>query len=161
MGLIANSSPLVLADWDNTLRSGFTVVSWTEFLESDGLFRGAHTLRTRLEDFKRDGGDYDAFCKDMAAAYATGLAGRRQSDIIAAARVFVSADRDVFGFVLGLFAHFRRRQFSVVVITGAPDELMKEYAATVGFSLAGTLALEVRDGVVHGCSRTELWPAQK
>ena len=145
-----NRSPVVLADWDNTLRSGFTVISWTEFLEPSGLFDGARTLRTRLERFRRDGGDYDQFCEEMAEAYATGLAGRRQSDIIAAAKAFVSADRDVLGFVPGLLTYFRGRRLPVVVITGAPGDLMREYAATAGFLLGGTLELEVRDGVYTG-----------
>lgn len=39
---------IVLADWDNTLCSGYTVVPWAEFLEEAKLYRGAHTLRALL-----------------------------------------------------------------------------------------------------------------
>jgi phosphoserine phosphatase len=139
---------VVLADWDNTLCAGFTVVPWAEFLEAAGLFRGARTLRTLL-DAPHDA--YDTFCRDMAEAYAAGIAGVSESDVRAAAKTFVTNDTiRLFSFVRDLFAYFAECGLPTIVVTGAPDEPMREYAATLGFSLARTLQLEVQQGCYTG-----------
>lgn len=146
----ANSHRVVLVDWDNTLRAGFTVVPWTQFLESSGLFGGASRLREMLESFNPASDDYDAFCERMALAYAAGLVGRSQADVLEAAKAFVKADNSIFNFARHLLAYLEGEGFSVIVISGAPDELMHEYAEAVGFSLAGTLQLETASGSYTG-----------
>lgn len=37
-----------------------------------------------------------------------------------------------------------------MVVTGGPEEPMRRYATNLGFSLAGTLQLQVRDGLYTG-----------
>lgn len=96
---------IVLADWDNTLCAGYTVVPWTEFLEEIGLYRGARTLKTLLTKVHSGGfPSYDAFCERMAETYAEGIAGTAHHDVVTAATMFVSNDTRLFAFVRHLFS---------------------------------------------------------
>ena len=148
----AASGSIILADWDNTLCSGYTGMPWAEYLETAGLFRGARTLQRLLDDAHRGAfPTYDMFCDEMAKAYAAGIIGTSERAVRTAAKAFVTTDsRRLFGFVRDLFTYLRERGLPVVVITGAPDEPMQEYAARLGFSLAGTFQLEVQDGCYTG-----------
>lgn len=143
---------VVLADWDNTLRAGFTVIEWTEFLAGRGLFSALATILQQFDRILNDRSyDYEVFCKDMETAYAEGLAGQPREEVAAAAAAFVAADsKNIFRFVRPLCEHFTGRQLSIVVISGAPEEPLTEYARTLGFELGGALRLEVRDGFYTG-----------
>ena len=143
---------VVLADWDNTLRAGFTVTAWTEFLAGRGLFSALPTILQRFDRFLNDrSADYEVFCKDMEIAYAAGLAGQPGEEVAAAAASFVAADsKNIFRFVRPLCEYFADRQLSIIVISGAPEEPLKQYARTLGFELGGALRLEVRDGFYTG-----------
>lgn len=86
----------------------------------------------------------------MASAYATGIVGTAHHDVVMAARTFVNNDTRVFPFVHDLFLYLARTGLEVVVVTGGPDEPMQQYATSLGFSLAGTLQLEIRNGFYTG-----------
>jgi phosphoserine phosphatase len=145
------TSRVALADWDNTLCRGFTVMPWAEFLQDAGLFRGVDRLRALLKTVQHDSFNYEKFCRQMADAYAAGLVGRRQGDIVAAARTFVERDKvRVFGFVSALRSYLESCGLPLIVVTGAPDEVMRRYATAAGFALGGTLRLQVSDGVYTG-----------
>jgi len=143
---------VVLADWDNTLRAGFTVIAWTEFLASRGLFSALPTILQRFSRFLNDRSyDYEVFCKDMEIAYAEGLAGQPREEVATAAVSFVAADgKNIFRFVRPLCEHFAGRHLSMIVISGAPEEPLTQYAKTLGFELGGALRLDVRDGFYTG-----------
>ena len=62
----------------------------------------------------------------MEVAYAAGLLGTMQIDVISAAKTFIESDRKrVFGFVRDLLAYLDRSGLPVVVVTGAPAEPMQ------------------------------------
>lgn len=143
---------VVLADWDNTLRAGFTVTAWAEFLAGRGLFSALPTIVELFDRFRNDTSyDYEIFCEEMAATYADGLAGQSRGGVLAAAASFVQVDaQHLFGFARSLCEFFVERQLSVIVLSGAPEEPLTEYASTLGFELAGALRLEVEEGLYTG-----------
>lgn len=143
---------VVLVDWDNTLRAGFTVTAWAEYLAGRDLFSALPTIVTLFDRFRNDASyDYEVFCGEMAAAYAEGLAGQSRDKVLTAAASFVRVDNHhVFGFVRSLCEYFAERQLSVIVLSGAPEEPLTQYASTLGFELAGALRLEVEDGRYTG-----------
>lgn len=122
---------------------------WAEFLEGVRLYRGADELRTLLA-MAHSFSSYDKFCERMADAYAAGIVGTAHDDVVRAARTFVENDTRVFAFVQHLLSYFASTGLEVVVVTGGPDEPMQQYATTLGFSLAGTLQLEIRNGIYTG-----------
>jgi phosphoserine phosphatase len=143
---------IVLADWDNTLCRGYTAAPWAEYLEAAGLFRDTATLRAMLKAADQGAYEtYDKFCDEMGKAYAERIIGISESDVRTAAKAFVKKDTSrLFEFTRELFAYFNDCALPVVVVTGAPDEPMREYAATLGFTLAGTFQLAVQHGRYTG-----------
>src|SRR5437763_982507 len=112
----ASQRRVVLADWDNTLYAGFTAKRWVEFLESRNLFSNGSCMKELFEKFTRGSLDYEEFCCEAAHAYGRGISGRLQSDIDAAARLFVESDRGVFSFVGELWRLFEAEGLRVIVI---------------------------------------------
>jgi phosphoserine phosphatase len=142
---------LVLADWDNTFRKGFTVVNWAQFLADRGLFTALASIKAAVERFHQGGFSYEEFCRRMASAYAAGLVGLAYSDVFAAAASFVALDScHVFNFVKPLCAYLATQNLKVVVVSGAPEEPLSHYANSIGFELGGALRLKVEDGRYTG-----------
>jgi phosphoserine phosphatase len=158
---LPSNCPIVLVDWDNTFRKGFTVITWVEFLAESGLFSELDTIRATVDEFQRGALAYEAFCNRMALAYAVGLAGQLESDVFAAGASFVAADSaQLFSFVAPLCAYLVERNFKVIVVSGAPEELLKHYAKAVDFELGGALHLEVKSGrytggIVENCGLSD------
>src|SRR3954469_4578307 len=118
-----SSHRIALADWDNTFRNGFTVVSWVEFLADRGLFSALASIRATVERFRRGDFTYEEFCRQMADAYAAGLVGQAQSDVLASAASFVALDSgQLFSFVKPLCSYLAEQKLKVVVVSGAPEE---------------------------------------
>jgi phosphoserine phosphatase len=136
---------VVLADWDNTLSAGFTQVRWVEYLDSRNLFRAATAVRGLTADYLSGSLEYEDFCDEMGKAYAAGLAGRSPSEIVAAARQFVKHDRPMFPFVRELWRLFEAEALAVTVISGAPAEILDQYAGTIGFDVGGALQPEIKN----------------
>ena len=142
---------IVLCDWDNTLRKGFTVLAWARFLAGQGLFGTLQDMRNLHAKFRRGSLTYEQFCKAMAVAYADGLAGRTQAEVLESGAAFIRSDiRRIFKFVRPLWSYFDTKQFKVVVLSGAPEEALTLYASAVGFELGGALRLETAKGLYTG-----------
>jgi phosphoserine phosphatase len=136
---------VVLADWDNTLYAGFTAKRWVEFLESRNLFSNGSCMKELFQKFIKRSLGYETFCCEAAHAYGVGIAGRLQSDIAEAARLFVASDRGVFPFVSDLWRLFEAEGLKVIVISGAPSEVLHVHAKAIGFEVGGALQLEIKE----------------
>jgi phosphoserine phosphatase len=143
---------VVLVDWDNTLRRSYTVLAWTEFLAGRGLFSTRHTILERWDHFHAAKSyKYEVFCRDMADAYAAGLAGQTREVVLAAAAAFVDADMEnIFRFVRPLCELFAEQHMAVIVISGAPEVPLAQYASALGLEIGGALCLESQEGRYTG-----------
>jgi phosphoserine phosphatase len=143
---------VVLVDWDNTLRRSYTVLAWTEFLAGRGLFSTRHAIIEGWDHFHADKSyKYEVFCRDMADAYAAGLAGKTREAVLAAAAAFVEADMEnIFRFVRPLCELFAEQHMAVIVISGAPEVPLAQYASALGLEIGGALCLESQEGRYTG-----------
>lgn len=141
----ASQRRVVLADWDNTLSAGFTQARWVEFLAARHLFSAVASVRELIAKFSTGSLTYEEFCEQAGKAYGVGLAGRLHSEIAAAARHFVQSDHSVFPFVAELWQLFEAEALQVIVISGAPAEVLHQHAAAFGFEVAGALQLEMQE----------------
>jgi phosphoserine phosphatase len=94
---------------------------------------------------------YEVFCGDMADAYAAGLAGKSNDEVLAAAAAFVHDDMvNIFRFVRPVCGLFSELDIAVIVISGAPEVPLTQYASVLGLEIAGALCLETHQGRYTG-----------
>jgi phosphoserine phosphatase len=117
---------VALLDWDGTVRSGFTIVDWTEHLTQQGIFprNCARELEELLMRALPVGLiSHDEAIERAASIYAAALRGIPERDIAAAVDGFSSHDAKQF---LPIAQHFRSILHAagaeIVVISGAPAE---------------------------------------
>jgi len=127
---------------------GYRVV---EFLADRGVFGALTDIRATVERFRQGALPYEEFCRRMADAYASALAGQAQSAISATASSFVASDsRELFSFVSPLCSYLAEQNVRVIVVSGAPEEPLKQYANAIGFELGGALRLKIENGCYTG-----------
>jgi hypothetical protein len=72
-----NRQKAVLMDWDGTMRRGFTLLPWVEFLKNKGIFSNDtfRKINSTFNRYKTSEISHDKLCKITAILYAKGLQG--------------------------------------------------------------------------------------
>ncbi len=124
------SSNIVLIDWDNTMRGGFTLVDWVSFLADSNLFDKGVAAEI-LDTIKRHGDGeltYEEMARASTALYANGLAGYQVAAVEQAALKFVQLDQvHLHSFVSSLLAALKGNDMTIVVVSGCPVEPLEAY----------------------------------
>ena len=142
-------SKIALVDWDNTLRRGFTLLDWVDWLTDRGQFPGHVTreLHDLMGAYWSGVLPYGEFATSMTDGYARGLAGQRVDAIEESAIHFAHLDNHrLYSFAPRLFKILQSCQIDVVVVSGCPIEPLKAYQAYLNMSEIYGLAMQVTAG---------------
>jgi phosphoserine phosphatase len=129
---------LALLDWDNTVRPGWTIRDWTYHLEKSNLVPASarSSVDAAIERYSIGEMEYAQMADEVLQALAIGLRGQSASLVAAQAPSFVESDRKcLYPFVRPLFDALSERGISLVIISGAPEEVLS--AAAVQYELDG------------------------
>jgi phosphoserine phosphatase len=140
---------IVISDWDNTMRDGFTMADWTSFLAERRAFpaQTAGEIRTAVDDYKRSAITYEELAHQVAALYAFGLAGKSKWQIEQLSDEFVADDQDrIFQFVPSFVSMLRHASLRLVVVSGCPIEPLIAYQKSNLFDEAFGLAVDTSNG---------------
>ncbi|MEO5378153.1 MAG: haloacid dehalogenase-like hydrolase [Magnetococcus sp. DMHC-6] len=155
-------APIALLDWDGTMRRGYTMESWLAFLEQQSrAATGTHALFRQLYNNHKQGNlGYDAFLDSAAQLYAQQLQGSSQKEILALANHYWEQDRPhLFDFASKLLDHLSHCGFQIILISGAPAEVLNLYAQgeyfskdqrPVWFMEIVALEMEIDNGIFTG-----------
>lgn len=143
-------SKVALLDWDGTIRKGFTLPNWVEFLVDHGVF-----TNTIIDDIKRLFGQFykgkishDQLSSRTSKVYSRYLEGHRKESIMGFAYKFVNEDQKyLYPFSYTLFSIFREKLIQPIVISGAPIEVLFHYANKFYIKELYGLELEVENGL--------------
>lgn len=145
------SSPAVaLLAWDNTLRPGWTLRAWVEWLERQGRFppAAAHRITEAFDAHARGAIPHTSLARSVCHLYALGIAGNRVDEIGALALQFAAQDDvGMFAFVAPLLALLDRHGIDVAVISGAPEETLTAYRSRLRIGTVLGTVVETRSGV--------------
>jgi phosphoserine phosphatase len=144
---------LALLDWDNTLRSGFTVIDWTRFLKSRKLYdEVAHEqICTIIESYIRHQLTYAELSELIAGLYASGLEGQLVSDIQESAADFARDDQEnLFQFTPQFLALLAERKIDVCIVSGCPSEVLSAYSSVLSWDRHYGLEAENQNGYYTG-----------
>ncbi len=140
---------LALVDWDNTVRPGWTVRDWTYHLEKASLVpTSARTsVDEAIERYSIGEIEYAQMAQEVLQALATGLKDQSASLVAAQAPSFVEHDRiRLYPFVQPLFEALSERGVSLVVISGAPEEVLNAAAAQYELDGIHGTTFDIQDG---------------
>lgn len=86
---------ICLADWDGTLRRGYTNLDWLKYLNQQGLIPETHILAFQESLGLHQKGilDYKSLVIEAANIYASAIQGQNTNEIATKAADFVSQDR--------------------------------------------------------------------
>lgn len=146
--------PAAIFDVDGVLVRGFTMFSFGRRLAREGLIDRASWLRLAADFLGLWSGktSYARFARDAVEHYGLALAGRKQSDFLAAGQENAGRVR-LYWYAPGLIALLRRRGLATVAISGSPEECMRPLTERIGLdesygSVIATDAAGVYTGAV-------------
>jgi HAD superfamily phosphoserine phosphatase-like hydrolase len=144
---------LALIDWDNTARPGWTIRDWALYLENLTLVkpRTSSNVEAIIEQYNNGRLPYAEMAEQVLQALADGLRGQSAALIADQARSFIDHDKaELFPFARNLFSALTDRGVSLVVISGAPEEVLNAAAMRYGLDDIHGTTFEVRDGHYAG-----------
>ncbi len=143
-----------LFDWDGTLREGYTLFEWIEFLRNQGEILSGEVLKRHdqlVEDYHGKRITHDVLARESCLNYENGIRGTRLEHYEALRAVYHRYDRTrQLAFVPALFDWMKARRIRPIVITGAPVDMIGAYFSEYGIEEAYGHRLEVLDGRLTG-----------
>lgn len=140
-----NDSGCALFDWDGTVNPGFTLLPWTSFLRDRELLtaQSFHKITGLFHAYNNSEINHEMLCHSTADAYAQGLRGRDSKEIEVVAGLFVQmGDPKLYSYATELFALLKYQKISIVVVSGTPSILLREYAKV--YPIDQVFGLELR-----------------
>jgi phosphoserine phosphatase len=132
-------------DWDGTLRRGYEIVDWTNFLDESRRFdhEAAGRQRELVSNYLAGKITYSQAVFDVGVIYAEGLAGQKVKDTLALAATFAKNDKAVFDFTPALFRILLKNNIKIALISNTPQLLLDEYKKQ--FELTRVYGLQVAE----------------
>lgn len=123
-------------DWDNTIRKGFTLFSWLDFLYAEKAL--STNVRRKMENVQNQYAagkiTHDDYAKIAGELYAEEMKGISVQSREKLVNKYMKYDcRDIYPFSEEIFSCMNRHDIKAVVISGAPKYILDRY--TEKFSL--------------------------
>ena len=130
-------------DWDNTIRNGYTLFSWIDFLVDRKILSYSLKEKERLLGEKYDQGviTHDQYADIACEYYAQELINRKISDIVNEVEGYMEIDRkSIFPFAEEIFSFLCEHNIKPIIISGAPRIILEQYRER--FSIYEIMAVE-------------------
>ncbi len=147
-----NYGRFALFDWDNTLRKGFTVVSWVKYLCNQRIVDETNYVEL-LHQFKLYESReiaYQQLSDNTTQIYAQSIAGVDVSNLEKLAYRFCQQDHSFFEFTSPLLRILRESGIEIIVISGSPKLVLLQYAKQLGINEVYGMDIEVKSGQYTG-----------
>jgi len=141
-----------LFDWDNTLRKGFTIVSWVEYLCNQHVVNESSYIELlhQFELYEAGSITYQQLSNNTTSIYAQSIAGADVSYLEKLAYRFCQQDHAVFEFTKPLLRILMDAGIEIIVISGSPELVLLQYAKQLGVNEVYGMDLEVKLGRYTG-----------
>jgi phosphoserine phosphatase len=144
---------VALMDWDNTIRRGWTIRDWARYLVGQDLLqdRTVSEVESVLERHAAGRCSYTVMADTVLQRFAEGLEGQSVDAVLAQAPSFIAGDRYRFyPFAEEALGELRARGLSLLVISGAPEEVLNAAATRYGFTEVRGSVFDVQNGAYVG-----------
>lgn len=141
-----------LFDWDNTLRKGFTVASWVEYLCNQHVVDEANYIELlhQFELYESSRITYQQLSDNTTLIYAQSIAGVDVSNLEKLACRFCQQDCAIFEFTRPLLRMLRETGVEIIVISGSPKLVLLQYAKQLGVNEVYGMDIDIESGRYTG-----------
>lgn len=124
------SDTICLSDWDGTLRRGYVVRDWMEYLLGHGIVSKNSVARmlSYFDQYEGNRIQYPEMAEMIVRTYAESLCGQHAKHLEGMAREFVARDEGIFEFATPLISYLRDAKIDIVIVTGAPAVVVRHFA---------------------------------
>ncbi len=137
-----------LFDWDNTLRKGFTIVSWIEYLCNQHIVdKACYIELLRQFDLYESGKiTYQELSNISTQIYAHSIAGADVVSLAELAYHYCERDDALFEFARPLLKILRDAGVEIIVISGSPKLVLMQYAKLLEIDEVYGMDIEIKLG---------------
>lgn len=132
-----------LFDWDNTLRGGFTITSWVEYLNANHVVSSDRysDLLLQFDLHKKAKITYEELSNFTTQIYAKAIKGISVAELDHLALEFCLQDKAVFPFTSRLLSTLHSAGIETIVVSGSPQVVLFQYAKM--FEITETYGMEI------------------
>lgn len=140
-------------DWDNTLRKGFTLFAWMDFLYSEKVLDVR--VRRRMSKVQKRYADreisHDEYAKLACELYSEEMKGITESIIRKLIGKYMKFDKkDIFPFADGIFEALQEYDVKPIIISGAPSYIVEQYTERFRLHEIYAFSEEFANGFCNG-----------
>lgn len=118
-------------DWDNTVRSEFTLFSWMQFLYNKNVIN-RNQVEPKIDllktDYETGKINHDDFAGLACSTYSNAIKGIKITEYSCLVDEYIQHDRkDIFEFSNTIFHFLKKNNIVPIIISGAPYRILKKY----------------------------------
>ena len=121
-----------LLDWDNTLRKGYSIFSWCNFLIEKAIIdeTSLHKINSIKQNYENGLISHDDFAKTACEIFVNYLQGISVKMIAELEKEFIGIfKKDLFSFSEGILNCLENNDYKIIIVSGAPKSLIKQCVA--------------------------------
>ncbi len=119
-----------LLDWDNTLRKGYTLFTWLDYLIDIGIVESVvrQEVDYYIEEYKKEKISHDQLAKDACDVFAKSIKGMKKSILERQIKDYMCEDSTkLYGFTQEIFDVLNENKILPIIISGAPSDILERY----------------------------------
>lgn len=142
-----------LFDWDKTISKDYTVFPWIEYLCRERKFDTQ--IKKKIDivtaDYQNGRITHDQYAEQVGFLYAEGLSGVKSCKIDSLAQKYVAdGNLPLYPNIKDLFKTLHKRKIKIIIVSGAPFEIVKCYQNEFQIDAIYALKAEIVEGVYTG-----------
>lgn len=117
-------------DWDNTVRNGYTLFSWIDYLCQKRILNADLQRHIERLSFRYEAGyiSHDMYAKQACFEYAEAIKGMNKTDLLSHLPSYMSTDRkNIFSFCKNVFQKLGELKIDIYIVSGAPSFIIEKY----------------------------------
>lgn len=119
-----------LLDWDNTLRKGYTLFTWIDYLIDIGTLESVvrEEVDHYIEKYKMKKISHDQLAKDACDVFAKSIKGMKKSILELQIKAYMLEDSTkLYGFTQEIFDVLKENKILPIIVSGAPSNILERY----------------------------------
>ncbi len=145
---------VAIIDWDGTVRRGFTILDWMEYLYKHKIVGSHHIykLKSYFQQYSDGGLSHDELAEITGNLYAKALRGKSYEKIrmLAEKYIWIWIDKKkLFKEIVSLLENLKSINIKTVIISGAPLEVLEQYAVILDFHKVYALKIDRNESGIY------------